>query len=290
MQVRPLALAALAAVLVLVAPAVPSAAHGEHETECDRRADTWQHLDLWEPELEPGQALERTLSFDGCPLEEDWRVLLRGDVDGTLAVSLRQSDDEVGSWAWSGAERFETVTLPHTDFLSLRIENTGDADAGNATARIYFDQTCLCTAKGTHLVPGPVWMNTLAEAGDAVSFNVTVAPTAHPTPPEVPETVTVRAVLPGDDDATRTWTFHPRDGAACRDGARWTGCFEYTFQAPSDGRQDVLLWLDHDGDEAWGLSVRPVIEVEGTDRGAPGPTAALALLAVAAALGRRLAP
>lgn len=290
MQSRLPVLVALATLALVLGTGLPPAtAHGEHETDCDRRTDTWSHLGLWEPELAPGASAERDLSFEGCPLEQDWRLLLRGDVEGTLAVTLLQSGDELLSSSWGGAGNFEALTLPHTDFLTLRLQNTGDA---NATARLYFDQTCLCTVKGTHLVPGPVWLSALADAGQTVSFNVTLVPSSFPTRPDLPETVTVRAVLPGEPGATRDWTFHPALDEPCRDGGRWTACFEHTIQASETGRQDVLLWLDHDGDDSWSLSVRPVIEVEGTSgRDAPGPSVALALapLAAVAVLARRSA-
>ncbi len=285
------------AILGLLAVLPGAVAHGEHERTCDDPVGdgAWRHLVLWELELAPGEGAERVMAFEGCPLEEGWHVLARAEVDGTVEATLVQSGDAVGPTSLSGADAWATWTLPHTDFPALRLNNTGEA---NATVRVYFDQTCLCPVKGTRITPGPVWMNALAEAGDAVSFDVTLVPQAFAWNGTELETVTVHAEVFGDASTRQTWTFSPQEDPHCRGSARWTGCFTYTMTAPADGRQDVLLWLDHDGDDAaWALATRPVIEVTpsagGAGVGAPAPGAAVlagAVLAAAGSVLRRRAP
>ncbi len=258
---------------------VPSiAGHGEHEAECDMGVDAWNHIQLWTLELGPGETVERTLGFNRCPLEAGWQVLLRGDTNGIVDVLLDQNDARVGTSFWNGTGGFEAWTLQHTDFATLRLHNPGTE---NATARLYFDQTCLCPAKATELVPGPVWLNALAAPGDSVSFEVVLVPVLFPADALLPETLTVQAMVDGRNETQQSWLFQPLVDASCQEGTRWMACFTYTFEATEAGRQDVLLWLDHDSAEAWQLQVRPVIEGSPAGTDAPGLGVPLFFVAIA---------
>ncbi len=279
----------LPVMLILALIVAPSGlSHTDHPSDCDVSVDSWNHIQTWTVTLEANETIERTLGFNRCPLEAEWIVLLRGDTDGILNLALGQNGTAIGRTVWDGALNFDTWTLPHTDFATLHLHNPG---AQNVTATLYFDQTCLCPAKATDLVPGPLWMNALANPGDAVDFEVVLIPVLFPAETRLPDTITVHATVLGDAASKATWTFKPHEEEPCNASTRWMACFNYGFEATLEGRQDVLLWLDHDSSDAWSLQVRPVIEVTPPVQDAPGLgflMSTLALVAGAFVIRRRL--
>jgi len=239
------------------------------------------HLRLWEDELAPGETVDRPLGFSGCPLAEDWWVVVWME-GGPVDVNFEHEGALLRAWAHNGTG-VQHVQLPAPGFPDLRIRNAGQEPV---SFRLYFDQTCDCTAKGVS-ANGPVWLNADAVAGQDVTFDLRVWPfwPLVGDGPETPGLVRVRAshVTPTTDGpvvhATEESSFRPRQDATCDeelDG--FVGCMQVAFTARADGTQYVYVEVLEGVGDGWMVQILPTIDVaEQTPLAAWLPWAALGL-------------
>jgi len=278
--------------------ALPASGHEPAEEPVLEPGTYLSHTVLHQGTLAAGEWNNTTLAWGGTPLRSWWFLLFSGRVegDGHLEAMVVHDTETVHAWTWepSGEDRV-VFRLEETAFHELRLHNPGP---GNATYRMFYDNTCDCTSKVALMQESPLWFNYNVTAPGKVGLDFAVVPFTGPPPLEDPPAlgdVRVEATVATWKGGSDAWPegFHVvrTYETTFRGLTQEYGTFGSDFEADRAGTYYILVTLRHESDEAWRFQVRPVVDLpEDKEAPAAGVMALLASLLLVAVASRRPAP